>query len=150
MKNQTAPMRTENIAKVIRLHLAIELSRKKWKLAFSDGRGGRARLQTVAGRDLQALQGEIAQAKRHFGLASEVETVSCYEAGREGFWIDRALERKGIQNVIVDAASIDIQRRKRAKTDRLDAESLVRKLIRYWRKEQEVWSVVRVPSREAE
>ena len=43
MKNQAAPMTTENISKVIRLHLAIELSRKKWKLAFSDGRGGRAR-----------------------------------------------------------------------------------------------------------
>jgi len=95
MKNQTTPMRTENSAKVIRLHLAIELSRKKWKLAFSDGRGGRARLRTVAGRDLQALQGEIAQAKRHFGLADEVETVSCYEAGREGFWVHRALTAHG-------------------------------------------------------
>ena len=137
MKNQTAPMRTENIAKVIRLHLAIELSRKKWKLAFSDGRGGRARLRTVAGRDLQALQGEIAQAKRHFGLADEVETVSCYEAGREGFWVHRALAAHGVVNVIVDAASIDVQRRKRAKTDRLDAESLVRKLVRYYAGEAE-------------
>lgn len=150
MKNQTAPMRTENIAKVIRLHLAIELSRKKWKLAFSDGRGGRARLRTVAGRDLQALQGEIAQAKRHFGLADEVETVSCYEAGREGFWVHRALTAHGVVNVIVDAASIDVQRRKRAKTDRLDAESLVRKLVRYYAGEAEVWSIVRVPSAEQE
>ena len=132
MKNQTTPMRTENSAKVIRLHLAIELSRKKWKLAFSDGRGGRARLRTVAGRDLQAVRGEIAQAKRHFGLADEVETVSCYEAGREGFWVHRALTAHGVVNVIVDAASIDVQRRKRAKTDRLDAESLVRKLVRYY------------------
>src|SRR5215831_11712309 len=99
MKNQAAPMTTENISKMICVYLAIELSRKKWKLAFSDGRGGRARIRTVAARDLQALQGEIAQAKRHFGLADEVETVSCYEAGREGFWVHRALTAHGVVNV---------------------------------------------------
>ena len=78
MKNQAAPMTTENNAKVIRLYLAIELSRKKWKLALSDGRGGRARIRTIAAGMLQAVQAEIVQAKRHFGLAEEVETVSCY------------------------------------------------------------------------
>src|SRR6185295_582311 len=76
---------------------------------------------------------------------------SCYEAGREGFWIHRALvERMGIENIVVDAASIDVKRRKRAKTDRIDAEQLVKNLIRYWRGERDVWSVVRVPSEEAE
>jgi len=150
MKNQAALMTRENSAKGIRLHLAIELSRKKWKLAFSDGRGGRARIRTIAARGLQALQAEVVQAKRHFGFADEVETVSCYEAGREGFWVHRALTAHGVVNVIVDAASIDVQRRKRAKTDRLDAESLVRKLIRYVNGECEIWSVVPVPSEEQE
>jgi transposase len=79
-----------------------------------------------------------------------VAVVSCYEAGREGFWIHRALRERGIDNTIVDSASIDVQRRKRAKTDRLDAESLVRKLVRYHKGEQGVWSAIRVPSREAE
>jgi transposase len=83
-------------------------------------------------------------------VEGEAETVSCYEAGREGFWVHRALTEKGIVNVIVDAASIDIKRRKRAKTDRIDAESLVRKLVRYDAGERDVWSIVRVPTREAE
>src|SRR4029079_7046156 len=149
MKNQAALI-TEDNATRTRLYLAKELSHKKWKLAFSDGRAMRARIRTIGGRDFQALGEEIGQAKKHFQLAPDVATVSCYEAGREGFWVHRALEEKGITNVIVDAASIDIQRRKRAKTDRLDAESLVRKLVRYYGGERDVWSVVRVPSPEAE
>jgi transposase len=149
MKNQAALI-TEDNATRTRLYLAKELSHKKWKLAFSDGRAMRARIRTIAARDFQALGEEIGQAKKHFQLAPDVATVSCYEAGREGFWVHRALEEKGITNVIVDAASIDIQRRKRAKTDRLDAESLVRKLVRYYGGERDVWSVVRVPSPEAE
>jgi transposase len=57
----------------------------------------------------------------------------------------------GIQNQIVDASSIEVnRRRRRAKTDRMDVEKLVRQLIRYWRGEPNVWSVVRVPNREAE
>ena len=149
MKNQAALL-TEHSAKESGLHLAIELSRKKWKLGFSDGKTVRARIRTIEARDFQGLGGEIEQAKKHFGLEATTVTVSCYEAGREGFWVHRALTEKGIENVIVDAASIDIKRRKRAKTDRIDAESLVRKLVRYHAGERDVWSVVRVPSPEAE
>jgi transposase len=148
MKNQAAL--TEDNAKKHGLYLAIELSRKKWKLGFSDGRAVRARIRTIDARDFQRLRDEIEQAKKHFGVEGEAETVSCYEAGREGFWVHRALTEKGIVNVIVDAASIDIKRRKRAKTDRIDAESLVRKLVRYDAGERDVWSIVRVPTREAE
>jgi len=149
MKNQAA-LASEDSAKTTRLYLAIELSKKTWKLAFSDGKAKRARIRTLPARDLQTLREEIEQAKKHFGLEASVPTVSCYEAGREGFWVHRAVTEKGIQNIIVDAASIDIKRRKRAKTDRIDAESLVRKLIRYHAGEASVWSVVRVPSEEAE
>src|SRR5437879_520927 len=149
MKNQAALLMEHN-AKEDRLYLAIELSRKKWKLGLSDGKGVRARIRTIEARDFQGLHGEISQAKKHFGLEAGSVTVSCYEAGREGFWVHRALGEKGIANVIVDAASIDIKRRKRAKTDRIDAESLVRKLVRYHAGERGVWSVVRVPSVEAE
>ncbi len=147
--NQTALM-AKNSANEDRLYLAFELSKKTWKLGFSDGRCVRARIRSVDAQNFQAVGAEIQEAKRHFGIAESVTTVSCYEAGREGFWIHRALTERGIDNTIVDSASIDVQRRKRAKTDRLDAESLVRKLVRYHTGEGGVWSAIRVPSRQAE
>ena len=149
MENQAALM-TQHNAQESRLYLALELSREKWKLGFSDGRCGRARVRTIEARDFQKLAGEIELAKKHFGLAEAVRVVSCYEAGRDGFWIHRALSKCRIENIVVDAASIEVQRRKRAKTDRLDAEALVHKLVQYWHGQGAVWSVVRVPSREAE
>jgi transposase len=150
MKNQATLLNENHNAKENTLFLAIELSRKKWKLGFSDGKQMRARIRTIVAGDFQVLHLEIEQAKKHYGLAAAARTVSCYEAGREGFWVHRALTAKGIDNVIVDAASIDIKRRKRAKTDRIDVESLVAKLVRYHGGEGSVWSVVRVPSPEAE
>jgi len=147
-KDQAAP--TENNVIQDELNLGIELSRKKWKLGFSDGRVPRARVVTIAARDWEAFRRELEKARQHFGLGASVAIRSCYEAGREGFWVHRALEQMGIENVVVDAASIDVKRRKRAKTDRKDAEQLVRQLIRYWRGERDVWSVVRVPTIEAE
>jgi transposase len=146
-QDQAAP--TENNAKAGQLYVAIELSRKKWKLAFSDGKVLRARVVTISARDWEGFQREIQRARERFGLqASTVQ--SCYEAGREGFWVHRALEQMRIQNLVVDAASIDVKRRKRAKTDRKDAEQLVRQLMRYCRGESDVWSVVRVPGEEVE
>ena len=77
--------------------------------------------------------------------------VSCYEAGREGFWVHRALTRLGWVNRVVDSASIEVSRRKkRAKTDRLDALKLVAMLVRVWHGEQRVWREVRVPTVAAE
>jgi transposase len=77
--------------------------------------------------------------------------VSCYEAGRDGFWLHRYLVREGIPNIVVDASSIEVNRRKRrAKTDRLDAASLVGMLIRWHHGECEHWSLVQVASAEAE
>jgi transposase len=77
--------------------------------------------------------------------------VSCYEAGRDGFWIHRFLESIGVRSHVVDSSSIEVnRRRRRRKTDRLDMESLLRLLIRFWGGERQVWSVVRVPSPEAE
>lgn len=147
-KNQATP--SEHSVNQSRLHLSIELSLKKWKLGFSDGKVTRARIVTIAAKDWNGFQREVEKAKQRFGLERSAPVTSCYEAGREGFWVHRALERMGIENKVVDAASIDVKRRKRAKTDRKDAEQLVRQLIRYCRGERDVWSVVRVPSREAE
>ena len=148
MENQ-AVLGTEHSATV--LYLAFELSRKNWKLGFSDGRMPQVRQVTVGAGDLKRCQEEIEKAKQRFGLKGEVAVRSCYEAGREGFWLHRALTEMGIENQVVDAASIEVNRRqRRAKTDRMDVQKLVRQLIRYWRGEQEVWRVARVPSAEDE
>jgi len=148
MENQAA-LEKENTAGV--LYLAFELSRKKWKLGFSDGKVPQIRQVTIQAGDLEVCRKEIQKAKQRFGLNESDGVRSCYEAGREGFWLHRALEPMGIHNMVVDASSIEVNRRqRRAKTDRMDVEKLVRQLIRYWRGEHDVWSVVRVPSPEAE
>ncbi len=128
------------------LHVALELSKTSWKLAFSDGSARRPRVVGVAARDWRRFEAEVAAAKRRFGLAPEAPVRSCYEAGRDGFWIHRALGVRRIENVVVDAASIEVnRRRRRAKTDRLDAVKLVTQLLRHHGGER-VWSVVRVPA----
>ena len=129
-----------------RLHLAFELGWSQWKLAFTIGHGQPARLRTIGARDLPALLKEIAKAKRRFGLPDDAGVVSCYEAGRDGFWLHRWLTSQGVANVIVDSASIEVNRRKRrAKSDHLDAAKLVSMLLRYHAGESKVWSVVKVP-----
>jgi transposase len=72
---------------------------------------------------------------------------SCYEAGRDGFWLQRHLLAAGIDNCVVDSASIEVNRRqRRSKTDRLDAGKLLNLLVRYHGGERKVWSVVHVPT----
>lgn len=133
------------------LYLAFELSAKKWKLGFSDGKEPRIRQVTIDARDLEGCRKEIEKAKRRFGMSESAEVRSCYEAGRDGFWLHRALLKLGVENLVADASSIEVNRRqRRAKTDRMDVEKLNRQLVRYWRGEHDVWQVVRVPSPEAE
>jgi transposase len=100
---------------------------------------------------LGAIRRELILAKQRFGLAASGPVKSCYEAGREGFWLHRWLESEGIDSCVVDASSIEVNRRlRRAKSDRMDAARLLRLLIRFWNGESRVWSVVRVPSVEEE
>ena len=133
------------------LYLAFELGERFWKLGFTTGFGQRPRARTIAARDRQALALEIQRARQRFGLPDHTPVLSCYEAGRDGFWLHRYLLSQGIDNLIVDSASIEVQRRKRrAKTDRLDLTKLLRMLIRYQLGETKVWSVVHVPSPQAE
>src|SRR6266481_6442291 len=142
----TATHNVHSITQGPRLHLAFELSWNQWKLAFTIGHGQPARLRTLAARDLAGLLQEIHKAKRRFGLPDDAAVVSCYEAGRDGFWLHRRLTSQGIANVIVDSASIEVNRRKRrAKSDHLDAAKLVSMLLRYHAGETKVWSVVKVP-----
>jgi transposase len=133
------------------LYLSFELSSKKWKLGFSIGLGQKTRIRTMDSGDLTALKAEINLARKRFKLPETFRVVSCYEAGRDGFWLHRCLTKQGIGNFIVDSASIEVNRRKRrAKADKLDVDTLVRMLIRYDSGDRRVWSVVRVPSVEEE
>jgi transposase len=126
--------------------LAMELSAKKWKLALHDGRRDRARIATIDAWDFDALVEQVARARRAMSLPADCVVASCYEAGREGFSVHRRLVQLGIVNVIIDAASVDVNRRaRRAKTDRLDAEMLVMKLLAH-RRGEKAFSVVRVPA----
>jgi transposase len=128
------------------LYVAFELSAGQWKLASTTARGQRARLVTVRARDTDAILREIARAKARFGLPESAAVFSCYEAGRDGFWLHRFLHHHGINNVIVDSSSIEVNRRaRRAKADGLDAVSLVGLLVRYCEGETNVWSTVNVP-----
>ncbi len=129
------------------LYMAMELSEAKWKLAFTSGAGQKAREKTIVGADRNALAREITRAKTRFGRGAECRVVSCYEAGREGFWVHRYLVSLGVESLVVDSSSIAVnRRRRRAKTDRLDVHQLMIKLLRYDAGEHKEWSVVHVPA----
>jgi transposase len=133
------------------LYMAFELSQSKWMLGFTIGFGQRPRLRTIAARDLATLQTEIQLARERFELGADVPVISCYEAGRDGFWLHRYLTSIGVNNQIVDSASIEVNRRaKQAKTDKLDLGKLLTMLMRYQAGEKKVWRVVHVPSPEVE
>jgi transposase len=133
------------------LYLALELGWDAWKLAFASGPGPAPRRREMLARDVACLAGEIAEAKRRLGLPADCPVVSCYEAGRDGFWLHRCLLAQGVQNVVVDSSSIEVNRRqRRAKNDRLDAEKLLSMLLRYAGGETKLWSVVQVPTVEQE
>ena len=132
------------------VHMALENGNKEWKLAFGDGRHERE--VTIPARDQTRLWKEIAATKTKFGLPADTPTFSCYEAGRDGFWIHRMLLQGGVQNIVVDPASIETNRRvRRVKTDRLDARKLRSMLIRHWvGGERKHWRVLHVPTAEEE
>jgi transposase len=133
------------------LFLAFELGQNTWKLGFSIGVAQPPRERTLLAGDMAGLQQELLRAKPRFGLPEDTRVVSCYEAGRDGFWLHRYLMAHGVENLVIDSASIEVNRRqRRAKTDRLDVHKLLTMLLRHMSGEQKVWSVVRVPSVEEE
>ncbi len=133
------------------LYLAFELGNSEWKLGFTPGPGQSPRERKIRAGDVTTLRQEIRQAKRRFDLPESTKVLSCYEAGRDGFWLHRYLRTEGIENLVVDASSIEVNRRaKRAKTDHVDLGKLLSMLIRYYRGERKAWSVLHVPSAQAE
>jgi transposase len=133
------------------LYVAFELGRKQWTLALTSGFGATPWLRTVASGDFAAVERVITVARQRFQLPATAAVVSCYEAGRDGFWIHRALARLGIRNRVVDSASIEVNRRaRRTKTDRLDARKLVLLLVRVCAGDRDAWAEVHVPTEAVE
>jgi transposase len=107
------------------LLLAFELGQRSWKLGFTVGMGQRPRIRQIPAGAVSALVTEIERAKKRLGLSTDAPVTSCYEAGRDGFWLHRYLVAHGITNCVVDSSSIEVNRRaRRAKTDRLDLAGL--------------------------
>jgi len=132
------------------LYVAFELGDRSWKLSLGDGVRAPSRC-TVAAGDTAAVMTAIARAKVRCHLPADAAVRSCYEAGRDGFWLHRWLTAQGIVNLVVDSASIEVNRRKRrAKTDRLDSDKLLSMLMRYYGGERRVWAVARIPTPEQE
>jgi transposase len=133
------------------LYMALELSNSIWKVGFSaEGEGG-VRIRNIEAGDRTDLMKEIRASKEKFGLAQDAKVKSCYEAGRDGFWLHRYLESKGIENEVVDSSSIKVDRRaRRVKNDKADVVELVSMLMRRHDGKKSEYRVVRVPSREQE
>jgi transposase len=130
------------------LYMALELSKASWKVGFAYQ--GKARNVTVEGGNVAQLAEEISKAKVKFALPADVRICSCYEAGRDGFWLHRWLTGQGVNNMVVDPASIEVSRQaRRAKTDNVDREMLLSKLRQHHGGER-VWKEVRVPDEAAE
>jgi transposase len=135
------------------IFVAIELSQKRWLLTLHSPERDRISRHRLEGGDHAGLLALIEKVKARAAakLGSVPGVVSCYEAGYDGFWLHRLLEAAGIANFVFDAASIAVeQRSRRAKTDRIDGELLLRTLMAYLRGEPRVVRIVRVPSVEQE
>lgn len=133
------------------LYVAFELGWTKWSLAFCARVDQKPFIVSIGARDIDGVRSAIAKARKRFAVNDCSPVFSCYEAGRDGFWLHRFLQKDNISNFVVDSSSIEVNRRaRRAKTDRLDAGKLLSMLIRYVGREPGVWHVVRVPTVEQE
>ncbi len=142
----TQTVRAEDAANEGDLYVSFELGDKLWKLSGGDGRRSPSHYSVRAG-DTAAGADCLRRARERCGLAANAKAHSCYEAGRDGWWLHRWLIEQGIDNIVVDSASIEVNRRaRRAKSDRLDADKLLAMLLRYHGGELKLWAVLRAPS----
>ena len=140
-------------SKDIRLFASLELSKSKWVVTINNPGSEKFSKHVVEGGDgaglLELLSRSRAKAEQRYGV--QVKAIVIQEAGLDGFWIHRLLLANGIESHVVDAASIAVDRRhRRAKTDAIDGETLLRTLMAWARGERRVCSMVRAPSREDE
>jgi transposase len=129
------------------LYVALELSKKSWTVAMTSGLIADPWVRTMTPGAWAALDRLLAQARQRFGVGGQPRIVICYEAGRDGFWIARALEAQGYAVRVLDSASLEVNRRaRRNKTDRIDARKLVRLLVRICLGDRTAGQDVRVPT----
>jgi len=136
-----------------KIFVSLELSKSRWGIVLFRPSRDKFSHRTAGGGDAGSLISFLHEQKRleEARLGRPVRVISCYEAGRDGFWLDRALRAAGIENHVFDPASLLVSRRaKQVKTDRIDGEGLLRTLMALDRGEPKVVSVVRVPSVAAE
>jgi transposase len=136
------------------IFVSMELSKSTWLItSLSPGAGERMSKHVVRAGDVAGLMDRFAQlrAKAQARTGQEFGLIVIQEAGLDGFWIHRVLENEGVESHVVDPASIATsRRRRRAKTDKIDGEALVRALLAYKRGEPRVCAMVRPPSAEEE
>lgn len=134
------------------VHLVFELSKAKWKLGITLAESQKMSRYTIDGGDLPALSGRLAAARSKAERSGKpVRIVSCFEAGLDGHWLHRWLTEQGVISYEVDPSSIEVSRRaRRAKTDRIDLDKLMRAFLAYLRGEPRVCSMVHVPTVEEE
>ena len=136
------------------IFVSLELSRSKWVItSLSPGAGEKLSRGEVPAGSAGALLDHFAELQRRAQArcGEEFAIIAIQEAGLDGFWLHRVLEREGVESHVVDAASIAVPRRhRRAKTDRIDGEALLRVLLAYKRGEPRVCAMVRPPTPEAE
>lgn len=147
MTAKTEPMNVTAIT--ICLYMALELGSRNWVLAFTGATAAKTRRRRIEAGDLRALADEITTARAKLGVPADAAVRSCYEAGRDGFWVHRELEQMGIENLVIDASSMERARGRRAKTDAIDVQRLLQNLVRHHRGER-VWSVCHVPTAQQE
>lgn len=146
----TPTTQTVAYSEIRRLYMAIELAGAGWRIAASDGTA-RISEKVISPGDAQGLLQWVQKMRKRFGLPEDAPVLSCYEAGRDAFWVHRFLESLGIQNVVIDPASLKVDRRaRRAKSDRIDARQMLADLLRYYNGEPKVFRVARIPSVEDE
>ncbi len=135
------------------IHAALELSKNSWLLAIQVPGRDNPSLHPIKGGDAKGLMAKLDAARdRVVKLTGRTPSVTlCYEAGYDGFWLARFLEQRGIACLVMEPASLQVNRRaRRVKTDRIDVESILHTLIAWCRGERHVCAMVMIPSVEEE
>ncbi len=153
MKNRNPSILTNAAENTAVIFVSIELSKKAWLIGIHTPLADKVGLHKLEAGDSAALLALIRRITKKVErtMSGPVKVLSCYEAGYDGFWLHRALAEAGIINHVIDPASLQVNRRaRRAKTDRIDAMGMLRALMAFDRGEDQVFSVVQVPSIEKE
>lgn len=153
MLYEPTPLPVVQSAKPGAVYLALDLSRTGWVVALQTSADARVSTHKLRAGDVERLVALIERANmlEEQRSGGPVETRSCYEAGYDGFWLHRYLWAHGVKNVVVEPTSLQVDRRaRRVKTDRIDADTLLRALVAHARGDRGVWRLVEVPTPEQE